>query len=159
MHAARVIHFGADQAHRSQVLRSAGYEVEECATLPCLARVLRDGKVTDLICISEAQDQPAEGAVAFARGFDGTPLVLFRAANHAYLQRDWDLEVPTLTPPTEWLGEVAELIARSRTIRARPVGLQGNSRRLREVAEPALKRTRELRSDQERTRGGGRSQK
>jgi hypothetical protein len=120
---------------------------------------LRDSGTADLICISEEQDQPAEGAIALARGSAGTPLVLFRASNHAYLQRDWDLEVQTLSQPTEWLREVAELISRSRTVRARPVGLREGSQGLREDAEVTSKWTRELRDQIKKDLGRGWPQK
>ena len=115
---AQVVHFGDDQSHRLQVLRSEGYAVESCVSLQQMISRLRTSQDADLVCISEEPWCTAEGAVAVARAFSRAPVILFRANNHSYVRRTGDLEVPPLTPPDVWLREVAELLRSGTNIEA-----------------------------------------
>jgi hypothetical protein len=115
---AQVLHFGDDRSHRLQVLRSEGYAVDSCVSLQQMISRLRKGQDADLVCISEEPWCTAEGAVAVARAFSRAPVILFRANNHSYVQRSWDLEVPPVTPPEVWLREVAELLRSCTNIEA-----------------------------------------
>ena len=112
MEARRVLHYGADSSFRTEVLRFAGYDVEECTCAAEFVRRLRSGWNADLICITESPDAPAEGALAMANSFSSAPVVLFRVSNHSYIQRTWDLEVQPLTSPSVWLKDVATLVSR-----------------------------------------------
>jgi hypothetical protein len=98
MAAARVLHAGDRSFHRASVLRSSGYAMDECDTLPELATWFLTEKTTDVVCISEAPHRAAEGIIALVSRYSVAPVVLFRATDHTYLQRVWDLEFPALTP-------------------------------------------------------------
>ena len=100
-----------DSAHFSAVLRSAGYVVDECVSMGELVRRLRCEQAADLVCIADAWDRPAEGALAAARVFSRAPIVLFRSSSHHYLQRVWDLEIEPFTHPSDWLADVEELLS------------------------------------------------
>ena len=127
------LYYGAtDSPYLPDVLRSAGYAVEECESVGELVRLLKSEQKTDLVCVAETWDRPAEGALAAARAFTEAPIVLFRSSNHHYLQQVWDLEIPPLTNPSEWLVDVAELLDETRPNGAQPPGLQAESRHLRE---------------------------
>jgi hypothetical protein len=109
MAGARVLHFGEDTSHRVAVLRLAGYTVDSCASLEQMISWFRAGRQADVVCVSEEPECAAEGVLAVARTFSQAPLVLFRANTFNYLQRNWNLEVPPLTPPEVWLVELARL--------------------------------------------------
>ncbi|KAA6458279.1 hypothetical protein DYQ86_20395 [Acidobacteria bacterium AB60] len=146
MAAAHVLHVGDPSAHRAQVLRVAGYEVDECETLPSLAAWFLQGRDTDLVCISEELDRAAEGVLALTRNYSSAPIVLFRAGNGTYLQRGWDLEVPPFTPPERWLDDLAQLLALTRANIAASQALQQQSRQLREEAQRARAASEQLRA-------------
>jgi hypothetical protein len=145
MAGAHVVHVGEDHFHRTTVLRSAGYVVEQCETLPKMLEWFRSGQRTDVVCISEAPDEPAEGAIAAARVISDCPVVLFRASAHRYVQQQWDLEVSPLTDPTVWLGDLAGLLALTRANIEASRQCREQSRQLREEAAQARKRSELLR--------------
>lgn len=117
-----VVYFDPDgTGHRKEVLRCAGYAVDECRSVPELADCLRAEVGADLVCIADAWNSPAEGALALARGLSMAPIVLFRSSDHNYIQHDWDLEIPPLTHPSDWLAKVEGLLAGARVGSRRPV--------------------------------------
>lgn len=145
MTSAHVLHVGSKDLHRAGVLQAAGYAVDECQTLEELAAWFRLGRRTDLVCISEEPDCPAEGAIALVRNCCSAPLVLFRASDHSYLQPKWDLEFPLLTHPRVWLSELERLLSRSRAIHAASEDLPQSSPRPRRPSAALRVRNMELR--------------
>jgi hypothetical protein len=117
----RAVYYDADDTDlRAAVLRAAGYEVDECFSLRELADCLKADQSTDLVCIADTRDRPAEGALALARGSSRAPIVLFGSTGHHCSQRSWDLEIEPLTAPSEWLEDIAELLAETRVGSRKP---------------------------------------
>jgi hypothetical protein len=61
--------------------------------------------------MSDKDDAVADRAIAFTRLHSRVPVVLFRDSNCNPTDTAVDLDVPTLTPPSEWLPEISALIA------------------------------------------------
>ncbi len=116
MATARVIHFGRDDCHRVSVLRSAGYAVEDCRSLRAFREALAVDGRPDAVFITEREGNPQGDAVSLSKSCSSAPLVLFRRSNSELGEESFDLVIDTLTPPTRWLVEIGELIARSRTV-------------------------------------------
>ena len=115
------VYFDAENTElRAAVLRAAGYDVKECFSLTELADCLKANQGADLVCIADTWDKPAEGALALARGLSKAPIVLFESNGHSYSHRSWDLEVESPTSPSEWLADIAELLAESRVGSRKP---------------------------------------
>lgn len=115
------VYYDADDTDlRAAVLRAAGYEVDECFSLHQLADCLKADQTTDLVCIADAWDKPAEGALALARGLSRAPIVHFGSTGHNYSHRSWDLEVEPLTAPSVWLADIAGLLAETRVGSRKP---------------------------------------
>jgi hypothetical protein len=112
----KVIHFGSDECHRSMVLRSAGYAVEDCTSLLQLRACLAPGAMADALVVSDTQDLRRE-AIDLARSRSSLPIVVFCGTNLAYEESGIDLIVHCLTRPEVWLEQVDAVIARSRAIR------------------------------------------
>ncbi len=112
---AKVIHFGTDECHRLMVLRSAGYAVENCASLAQLCACLAAGEPADAVLMSDSDHATPREAVALVRALSDLPVVLFRNTNIAYEESAFDLVVQCLTPPEVWLDQVDALIERNRT--------------------------------------------
>ncbi|KAA6462979.1 hypothetical protein DYQ86_06490 [Acidobacteria bacterium AB60] len=110
-----------------------------------LATCLREGRTPDVVCISEEPHRAAEGALSLARAYCCAPIVLFRATEQTYLQRGWDLEIPPLTPPQEWLEQLARLLAITRVNVAASLDQREKSRVLREEAAATREQSRALR--------------
>ena len=111
----KAVYFDSDgTGPRSDVLRAAGYEVDECCSLIEFADCLKADQSTEVVFIADTLDKPAEGALALARGLSKARIVLFGSAGHHYINRCWDLEVEPPTSPGEWLADIAELLAETR---------------------------------------------
>ena len=111
----RAVYFDIDDSDmRGAVLRAAGYVVAECSSLHELANCLTAQQRADLVCIADTWDKSAKEALELVRGLSKAPIVLFGSASHDYSSWSWDLEVEPLTPPREWLVDIAELLAQTR---------------------------------------------
>lgn len=157
MAASLVLHIGEDICHRSEVLRSAGYAVEDCSSEITAAAWFRAGRSPDVVCITEGMRGPAEAPLAIARHFSSAPIVLFRSANYNYLQRVWDLEVPLYRPPELWLEDIGALLACTRASIARSEELRLELRNLQGETAPSREQSRRLRPELNRVlrRGTG----
>lgn len=112
---ARIIHFGTDECRRLLVLRSAGFAVEECPSLPLLRSALEDDTQPLAVVISENRLRITSDAVELVRAHTGAPLILFQNMIQSYNESDFDLVVPVLTYPGEWLYTVLGLIDRAKS--------------------------------------------
>ena len=147
MAASLLLHIGEDFFHRTQVLRSAGYKVEEYRSDIAMVTWFQAGQRVDAVCITEGPVLPAEAPLAIAKRFSPVPIVLFRTANHDYLQKGWDLEVPALAPPEEWLVGIGELLAQARANIADAEALCLEARRLGDETAQVRAWSRRLRED------------
>jgi hypothetical protein len=139
--AARVIHFGIDACYRLNVLQSAGYDIVKCGNLVQFRAAL-DAEA-DAILFDDSDGSVPETLICLARSRCSTPIVLFPNHARAYPMNEVDLVVPTLTPPQEWLLDVANLIIRSRQIRACSQILQEESGQLRRESAAVLEKSGE----------------
>ncbi len=116
--AARVIHFGIDDCYRLNVLRRAGYEISECSDTMKLCTALKRDQDAAAVIVNDCEGDLTAEAIAFARSQSPIPIVLFPNSKRSYDGMEFDLVVPTHTPPEEWLLDLANLIVKSRAIRA-----------------------------------------
>jgi hypothetical protein len=154
--AARVIHFGPDDCHRLTVLRSAGFAVDDCASLAQFRGSLLSGSHADAVLLSDGEGFAPEDAAALARNSSTVPVVLFSGTNRTYQGAAFDLVVHSLTPPEVWLHEVDALIAKTRVLGGRLPVLSRQSARLLEESALAVNkyRTERVRSMPVRARNG-----
>src|SRR5579871_2860155 len=129
--AAHVLHFGDDDYHRISILESAGYRVEQCKSLIQLTVALKAHDDPEAIFLTESEVHQPEDAATLARESTLAPVILFRTGTVSRSEADFDLIVPTLASPQEWLHDVQTLIDCSRKIRARSQALIQQSARLR----------------------------
>jgi hypothetical protein len=108
----RIIHFGADDCHRVNVLRSAGYSVDDCRSMRAFREALNAERQPDAIFITEREDDPPGDAISLTKSYSTAPLVLFRRSHGDLSDGSFDLVIESLTPPNQWLQEIDELIAR-----------------------------------------------
>jgi hypothetical protein len=150
--AARVIHYGNDECHRLTVLRSAGYAVDSYNSLPQLREALTTNGKPEAVFITEDDRDSPLLVVTIAKSCSSAPLVLFRRSNAIFEEEHFDLVIDSLTPPTQWLNELQELIVHGQTLRARSRELAKESAQLRVEASAAREKSRveRKRSRQER---------
>jgi hypothetical protein len=117
---AHVLHIGADDCHRVAVLRSVGYLVDECLSLPQLANALERENGVDAVFLTESDGFAHEQATQLARQ-RSAPVILFLRSNDGGSARQVDLVVEPLTPPSKWLRDVKALLEWGRGIRAQSV--------------------------------------
>jgi hypothetical protein len=110
----RVIHFGWDDCHRVQVLRSAGYEVRELACVAELLRDLQKDEQVDLVVISVLDQRSAEEAAELVRKHCAVPLILFRRYQNRLNEGIFDRVFSSMNDPQVWLNETAALIEHGR---------------------------------------------
>jgi hypothetical protein len=107
----RLIHFGSDDCHRVNVLRSAGYSVEECRSMRALREALSADRKPDAVFITEREDDSPGDAISLAKSQSTAPVILFRCSHGNLSDERFDLVIEALTPPQRWLQEIDELIA------------------------------------------------
>ena len=146
---ARILHYGQDSCHRLFVLRSAGYSVGQCGSVIQLRAALLSGPETDAVLITDCPSPAVPDAVQVTRSQSSARLVLFRDTNADTREEDFDLIIPALTPPAQWLDDIAILIEQSRSIRAKSSELVKKSRTLALEATAAR-----MESRRERARSG-----
>lgn len=115
---ARLIHLGSDTSHRLKVLRRAGYHIDACNNLIEFRTALRSDPEADAVLLNDSDGSVPLEAISLARSRSSAPIILFPHIQRVYGPADVDLTVPGLTPPEEWLLDLANLIVRFRAIRA-----------------------------------------
>jgi hypothetical protein len=120
--APKLIYLGTDHSHRLSVLRAAGYVVENCQSAAELGGFLQsDAEILAVLFSDEERELPVE-AVEIARAQCSAPLVVFRDSTNLHDGAAFDFIIPNLTPPAEWLKDVASLIEHSRRTSAQDAG-------------------------------------
>ncbi len=141
--AGHILHIGRDTCHRLPVFASAGYTVESCASMAVLRDALYEG-ASDAVVMTEIEGVSLREAVRLARACSPVPLVLFRETQHTYgedgldLEKDFDLVIPILHPPSAWLADIAALIEKSRKVRTGPAEAAMRSEAARAGAKSVL---------------------
>lgn len=149
-----IIHFGEDQFLRLPVLRKAGYLVQKCLSIPEFKEYLSSNRTPCAIVMAEANASSMERAISLARSRTSAPVILFPGTRRTNLEARFDLIIPALTPPREWLLDLNNLIAWSGALRSEATITQEQAARLREECEKlrAHSRMERERSLQERYR-------
>jgi hypothetical protein len=114
--AARVIHFGADSCSRLLVLEHAGYDVDDCPSIIKLCSALAARSNADAVLMTEDPRASRREAISLVRSYSPAPLILFQTVGPTFDEPEFDLVIPVLTPPREWLEKIAATIEHSRSI-------------------------------------------
>ena len=143
--AARVIHFGNDDCYRLSVLRRAGYEIADCSDVIQFRAALESETEADAIMLNDSEGMVTEHVISLASECPA-PTILFSNTARSYQTEEVELVVPALTPPHEWLLDLANLIIRTRTLRACSRLLQEQSQQLRREAAGVCEKSRRERA-------------
>ncbi|HEU5403039.1 MAG TPA: hypothetical protein VFU86_16905 [Terriglobales bacterium] len=141
-----VIHFGVDSSYRLPLLQNAGFEVVDCGTsVPRFHRAVRNHEVFAVaVSHNASRELPI---VEELRALKPVPLILFAGVDVSHGYPDFDLVIPSLTPPPNWLTQLSELLKKSKrvaeesaAIRAQSVTLRQQSAALRAKSASTRKR-------------------
>lgn len=113
-----IVHFGMDDCNRLMVLQNAGYAVDSCSSLEHLRFIFNRTPLPAAIVMAEHRADAHHDAIAFVRSHPPVPLVLFQSAIWSDDESQFDLVIPPLTPPDEWLEKIAALIKRTQAMLA-----------------------------------------
>ena len=139
MATARIIQFGQDSCHRLTVMKEAGYSVEGCRSVTELRAALRSQDAPDAVVITDENGSVPVEAIREVKSAARGPVILFANADEEYPESSFDLVIPVLTPPANWLARIQEAIEHSRS-------LQVESWRLRHEAAAVSERSRSERA-------------
>jgi hypothetical protein len=143
----RIIHYGVDDCHRVPVLKFAGYSIADCQSIVQLRAALQSTEDPGAVVMTEIEDMAPRRAVSIVRSTSSAPLVLFpgRASGIFEFEFEFDLVIPVLTPPEQWLSDMAELIDRWFALRARTHALSAQSALLRLESSRAVRKSQQER--------------
>lgn len=109
--AARILYFGRDTCHRLPVLVRSGYAVVNCISHEELCAALQSAHAPAAVLMADNNPGTAQQAISLLRSRSPVPLVLFRDSYRVLVESPFDLVIPTLTPPAQWLADIASLLA------------------------------------------------
>jgi hypothetical protein len=108
---ARIVHFGIDDRRRIEVLRSAGYSVDECGHSISLFHAALIGiRDVNAVVIAENDDMEPDEAISLVRATSMAPLILFQSKHFHFDESEFNLVVHPLTDPHRWLIDIRALI-------------------------------------------------
>ena len=118
-----IVYFGLDECAWITLLTGVGYSVDDCGRSAdeLIAAMKRNSP--DAVVMSEEGIRITE-AVALLRKMTVAPLILFEIPGSVRDKSQFELVIPPLTPPADWLPSLAAIIERSRELRFRAT-LQG----------------------------------
>lgn len=114
---AKVVHYGFDSCHRIPLLSSAGFEVAGCDSASGIRRLLMAAPY-DAVLFAEFPSAPL---LRITRSFSTAPLIWFPADPLAIADDRFDLVIPPLTPPREWIASIRKLLTETRRIHAESI--------------------------------------
>lgn len=126
---ANVIHVGEDYWHRLQVLQTSGVSAEICRDVAELASVLRTGTDAHAVLVSESRLFDHRPIPAIVRSIKKCPVILFSLSPIVQQERDFDLVIPPLATPYEWLPKIHEITAQTMRLCAQSRARVEESRR------------------------------
>jgi hypothetical protein len=109
---ARIIHFGEDNCHRLMVLEGVGYAVERCESIQDIEFYLRSPLLPDAVVISGELHRASRLATFLSNADLPLPVILFAGTDESYTETEYDLIIPALTSPSDWLLSIEETIER-----------------------------------------------
>jgi hypothetical protein len=107
---ARIIHFGEDSCHRLMVLEGVGYTVERCESIQDIEFYLRSPHLPDAVVISGELRKASRVATFLSNADLPLPAILFAGTDESYSESEYDLVIPALTSPSDWLTSIEETI-------------------------------------------------
>jgi hypothetical protein len=126
----RIIHLGEDSCHCLKVLAGAGHALVRCITIDDMQVSLRLPDRPDALVISgECRIASRIAAVLDAADLP-LPVIVFAGTDERCAESEFDLVIPPLTPPSDWLSTIEAAIAQFQIRR----GLGGESRLAGHVA-------------------------
>lgn len=117
--AARVLCFGTHDCNRSLVLRQVGYEVDRARSLLEFRALIRERADTDAVLVTERRGNVRREVVTLTREHSRARLILFDCSYDHVDAGQFDLIVPPLSAPAEWLRQVADTIEQSHSLNAK----------------------------------------
>jgi hypothetical protein len=105
-----VLHFGTDDCNRLLVLRSVGYSVNLCPTVEEFHSLMQKRTGADAILVAGVPVRERRQVVTLTRERSHAPLVLFNTSYDYADEGKFDLVIPPLTRPEEWLRKIAATI-------------------------------------------------
>lgn len=105
-----VLFVGTDVCARTPVLQSAGYTVlqSECDASTVVDTLVQSP--VDAVLFHCDPEPPSHLIISAARAASDAPIVLFARHSADYNEADYDLLLPPICSPTEWLPLLDELI-------------------------------------------------
>ena len=116
--AANIVHFGIDNCCRLLVLRSAGYTVDDCPSVARLSLIFEQRDGADAVILSDGKRDETREAIEISRSCSSVPIILFESSDNDSDKSVFDLVIPLLSSPGEWLQRIAATIEQSRTLLA-----------------------------------------
>jgi hypothetical protein len=107
----RVLFVGPDVCARTPVLSAAGYQILTCECEPAAIVGALVETPVDAVLFHCEPTAPSHLITAAARATTDAPLVLFARGSASYEEADYDLILPTLCSPQEWLPPLTETIS------------------------------------------------
>lgn len=154
--AARIVHFGADECARLTVLANAGYLVDACGTsIARLQEKLRTS-AADAVLVTESPAVEIAEALTVSRANTSSPLVLFEDALRRHEALAFDVIIPPLTPPADWLREIHRVIEQSRMIQNESQQLRASSAMLRKASSKVVRQSSHEHAIRNRVTSGNR---
>lgn len=137
--APKLIYYGTDNSHRLSVLRAAGYVVENCKSAPELISFLEYDAEILVILFADEEGEPPLEAVDVVRARCSALLMVFRDSTTLHDEIGFDFIIPNLTPPAEWLRDIASLIERNRRVAQFPSNSGSDSGKAQSIDPPPSK--------------------
>jgi hypothetical protein len=110
MASGNILFVGDDPCARADVLEHVGYKVARCACdTDALGQALRHP--VDAVLFQCRPEPPSEAVLSTCRKLTNAPILLFADHNSFFNTRDFDVVVPNLCNPREWLSELGGMIA------------------------------------------------
>jgi hypothetical protein len=141
--AASIVHFGKDFCFRLSVLKIAGYAVAKCDSMEGLSTAL--SRNPDAVVLEEEPQTLIYKSISLIRSCSTASLILFRKDIDSFIPDQFDLIIPSLTEPQQWLSDIAALIERRRNICAQSQMIPQKSANLRQDSAAVRKSVREER--------------
>lgn len=145
MATAPILHVGEDLCQRILVLEKAGFSVLKAEdSIPAIRKTFAGGDTFSAIILqSDFSLLPVE-IVRTTRTLSAAPLVLFSNPAIYCDEGEFDLVIPTLTPPSLWIEKLREVIDASMRLRERSVQLRQECEETRTKLEALCAESRRL---------------
>lgn len=102
----KILTFGYDACHRWTVMRFAGFKMHECESIRDLRQQLIASTDVDAVIMVEDIVNIAPEAIIAAKSYFSGPLVLFEGRYPDGNENSFDLRIPNLTGPSDWLSQI-----------------------------------------------------